>query len=72
MRGMRFLVGHWFVPLVHSDSGRLVLEADRGGMQGAPDARQIPAPGQHQRPEPATAVERHHLGRGGGAGENLT
>ena len=66
MRRMRFLVGHWLVPLAHSDSGRPVLGADRGGMQGVPDAWQIPAPGQHQRPEPPSAVERHHLGRGAG------
>ena len=28
VRRMRFLVGHWFVPLAHSDSGRPVLKRE--------------------------------------------
>lgn len=50
VRRVRLLIGHWLIPLAHSDSGRPVLGADRGGVQGAPGAGQLPAPRQHQRP----------------------
>lgn len=74
VRRVRLLVGHWLVPLAHTDSGRAILAAERSRESARPPPPPPPPPplpsrlpGPAPLHSPASGPDRAHLGadRGG-------